>query len=84
MRHRSDDTQKEIVRALRAAHVLVWLIARPCDALCKRGTNLYLIDFEGSTKYRKRDPAQLAAFQTWDIKIVKTPDEALRAVGVIA
>lgn len=81
-RHRKDDTQDDIVAALRGCHVQVWVIGRPCDLLCKRGTALYLLDVDGVTERRKRDDDQLKNFAEWDVKVVGTPEAALKAVGL--
>lgn len=81
-RYRTDGTQEPIVGALRACGVLVWHIAQPCDLLCLYGNRYYLLDCDGVTRYRKRDPRQLDKFYTWKVQIVKTADEALKAVGV--
>lgn len=81
-RHRSDDTQPDIVKALRKAHVRVWPIGQPCDLLCKRGAALYLLDCDGVTEYRKRDKEQLEKFAEWDVQVVGTPEAALKAVGL--
>lgn len=81
-RHRKDDTQDDIVAALRKAHVQVFPIGQPCDLLCKRGTALYLLDCDGVTEYRQRDDKQLKKFAEWGVTIVGTPEEAIRAVGL--
>lgn len=82
MRYRADTTQRAIVEPLRKAGVLVWHISRPSDLLCRRGERYYLLDCEGITKYRKRKPKQLATFAKWGVVLVKTPQEALKAVGL--
>jgi hypothetical protein len=82
--HRTDETQRDIVAALRAGGVKVWCIGRPCDLLCRAGARLFLLDCDGVTKYRKRDKEQLENFEIWNVRIVKTPEEALRAAGVLA
>jgi hypothetical protein len=81
-RHRADDNQAAIVKALRKAGVAVFHIGRPCDLLCRRAGSLSLLDCSGSTKNRKRDPDQLAAFALWGVVIVKDEAEALKAVGL--
>jgi hypothetical protein len=81
-RGRTDDTQTSIVDTLRACGVLVWPIAQPCDLLCRYRDRYYLLDCDGVTRYRKRDPQQLEKFSLWKVQVVGTPDEALKAVGV--
>jgi hypothetical protein len=75
--HRKDSTQDAIVEALRRCGCAVWPIGEPCDLLVKRGGRLFLIDCEGTTKYRKRDAAQLVNFLRWGVLIAHTPEEAL-------
>lgn len=82
-RSRTDDTQESIVGALRTCGVLVWPIAQPCDLLCRYRDRYFLLDCDGVTAYRKRDPRQLEKFNSWKVQVVKTPDEALKAVGVL-
>lgn len=81
-RHRADATQPDIVEALRKAGVDVWIIGRPCDLLCQRAGQYFLLDCDGVTKNRKRDPDQLKNFEKWRVKVVKNKGEALRAVGL--
>lgn len=81
--HRKDGTSDAIVKALRARGADVWPIGRPCDLLVRFGEKYFLIDCDGVTKNRKRDPAQLENFRIWGVKLCKTPDEALRAIGAI-
>jgi putative NIF3 family GTP cyclohydrolase 1 type 2 len=77
---RKDANQTEIVRALRAAGVRVFVLHVPCDLLCRRGDRLYLLDVEGITKNRKRDPKQLEAFAQFGVRLVKTTEAAFAAV----
>lgn len=80
--HRPDANSADIVDALRAAGVLVWPIGRPCDLLCLSGDRYYLLDVDGITKNRKRDPKQLETFKDFRVRLVKTPEAALAAVGL--
>lgn len=82
-RFRTDDTQASIVDTLRACGVLVWPIAQPCDLLCLYGGRYCLLDCDGVTRYRKRDQQQLEKFRLWKVQVVKTPEQALKAVGVV-
>ena len=82
MRHRSDENQKPIVAALRSVGVLVWCVGEPCDLLCRHRDRYFLLDVDGVTLYRKRDIKQLANFKAWGVTLVKTPEAALKAVGL--
>jgi hypothetical protein len=79
---RKDENQEVIVQALRAVGVHVHVLHTPCDLLCRYRGNLSLLDVDGITKYRKRDPKQLATFEEFGVRLVKTPEDALSAVGV--
>lgn len=79
---RKDENQAEIVAALRAAGVRVRVMHEPCDLLCRSATGLHLLDVDGITKYRKRDAKQLATFAEFGVRLVKTPEDALSAVGI--
>ncbi len=81
---RTDGNAKEIVAALRSSAVLVWPIGRPADLLCRSASGLHLLDVDGITKNRKRDPKQLELFVLWKVQLVRTPKAALKAVGVIS
>ena len=85
-----DSSQAEIVAALRQACVTVWIIGQPCDLLTyyrgkwqpleckppdttKKGTRRLRSDQERQTEF-------LAAYA---VPVVRTPREALIAVGVM-
>jgi hypothetical protein len=79
---RKDANQEEIVSALRAAGVAVHILHTPCDLLCLSGDRYYLLDVDGITKNRRRDPKQLATFAQFRIRLVDTPEAALAALGL--
>lgn len=80
---RRDETEPEIVEALEGVNAEVERLDRPCDlAVWYRG-RIFLLECDGITAYRKRDPNQLALLTRWGIPIVRTPEAALRAVGAI-
>jgi putative NIF3 family GTP cyclohydrolase 1 type 2 len=79
---RKDANQEEIVSALRAAGVSVFVMHVPCDLLCRRAGGLYLLDVDGITRNRKRDPKQLATFAEFGVRLVKTREDAFAAVGL--
>lgn len=82
-RSRVDETQSEIVAALRKVGVRVWFIGQPCDLLCRFRERYYLLDVEGITEYRRRDPMQLTKFSEWGVILVDDVHTALSAVGAI-
>lgn len=81
--HRKDETQDDIIKALRFAGVEVAVIGEPCDLLCYRAGDYWLLDCDGVTQHRKRSETQLAKFQRFGVRLVKTPEDALRAVELI-
>jgi hypothetical protein len=81
--HRPDANAAVLIRALRDAGVLCWPIGRPSDLLCRYADRLYLLDVDGVSRNRKRDQTQLDNFALWDVVLVKTPEQALRAIGAI-
>ena len=79
----TDGNQKAIVQALLDAGCRVHYIKQPVDLLVGfRGRN-YLLEVK-QPKKSKTTPAQDLFFATWSGQsvIVRTPEEALRAVGV--
>jgi hypothetical protein len=81
--HRSDENTPAVVDGLRDAGALVWHLGRPCDLLVLFRGRYHLLDVDGITKNRKRDQTQLDNFALWHVVLVKTPEQALRAVGAI-
>jgi len=79
-----DKTETEIVDALRAVGAVVHYLSQtglPDLLVCYR-EQTYLL--ECKSKGGKLTPAQLAFIETWDahnLFVVKTVDEALRAIG---
>jgi hypothetical protein len=76
----------EIVQALRAANVRVWLLDRPFDLLCGYAQRLVLLE----VKTEKRGLTAHQANEIADcwraglaVYVVRTPIEALQAVGAI-
>jgi hypothetical protein len=53
------------------------------DLLCRhRATGRYeLLEVESGHYKRKRDPTQIAMLSRWQVPVVKTFDEAVRALG---
>ena len=81
--HRADDTQADIMAALRRAGCLVCPTLDICDLLCLYRGRLSLLDCSGSTRNRKRTAEQLKKFALWGVVVVKTPLEALVAIGAL-
>lgn len=88
--HRKDLSESDIVKALRAAGFQVW-DKLPCDLLTWRIDKGWL-PLEAKTPYGKegkrvidkRQEKQIEFLQVTGCPIVLTPEQALRAVGVIS
>lgn len=78
---RRDETEPGIVRALEAVGAEVQRLDRPFDLLVWFRGRLHPLECTGITEYRRRDTDQLALLERWGIPQVKTPAEALRAIG---
>ena len=77
----TDGNQKDIIDALQSVGCRVYYIKQPVDLLVGfRGKN-YLLEVKQSKA--KTTPAQDRFFESWtgQHKIVRTPEEALKAVG---
>lgn len=79
-----DLVENEIVDALEQAGVHVWRLHTPCDLLCHRLGRTYTLEVKtpGARK-DKRQEAQAEFLRVTGTPIVRTPEEALRAVGAI-
>jgi hypothetical protein len=80
--HRPDANAADIIEDLRRVGALVWPIGRPCDLLVLHGDRYYLLDVDGITKNRKRDPEQLETFRDFRVRLVKTREDAFAAIGL--
>lgn len=80
---RQDATQPAIVKGLRAMGYQVEIVGKPCDLLIRnpRTEKLDLLEVDGITKNRKRDQKQLDFLRDWQVPLVKTLDDALKALG---
>lgn len=78
---RRDETEGDIVDALEGIGADVERLDRPCDLLVRFRGAIHLLEVDGITKYRKRDPKQLEFLRDWQVPLVKTADEAIRAIG---
>ena len=82
---RKDLVQSDIVDALRAAGVMVWILHTPCDALTYFRGRWLPLEFKTPTKAGKRrarrdQEAQQAFIAETGCPVVTTPEEALKAI----
>jgi len=81
---RRDDNEPSIIAALEAIGAQVKPLQRPCDLLVRWGGEVHLLEIDNpASKYRKRDAKQLEFLRIWEVAMVQTADEALRAIGAI-
>lgn len=78
---RRDETEPDIVTALEGIGAKVERLDQPCDLLVNFRGALHLLEVDGISKYRKRDQKQLEFLRDWQVPLVRTPEEAIRAVG---
>lgn len=78
---RRDETERAIIDALELVGAKVERLDRPCDLLVKFRGLVFVLEVDGITKNRRRDEAQLRFLQEWQVPLVKTPLDALRAIG---
>lgn len=87
---RRDLAEPPIIRALEDAGWLVWQLDRPCDLLCyqaEKGFRTLEVKTGRGKSLRvimdKRQKAQTDFLLLTKTPIVRTPEEALRAVGAM-
>jgi hypothetical protein len=88
---KTDANQSEIVQALRKAGADVWIIGSPADALCGFSGRFTTIEIKDGRKSPSRQA--LTADEQAFLKrcrqagyphyVVRTPEEALHAIGAI-
>ncbi len=80
---RRDENEPEIMKGLRACGLQVRQQDFP-DLLVRRRRDgeLWVIEIQGITRYRKRSAEQLKLLEEWQIPIVKTLTEALAVCGI--
>lgn len=88
-----DANQQPIVDCLRKYGVSVTILSAPGipDLLCGRGGHTYLLEVkgeagpEGGTSHRDLTRQQTIWWATWQghARVVRTPQEALQAVGIV-
>ena len=88
---KSDASQREVIATLRAAKVKVWVMREPCDLLCRFWSNevrrflwqpIECKPTDLKNAKRKDQPEQKAFVEDNDVPVVRTGEEALRALGV--
>lgn len=81
--NRRDGTEGAIVDALIRAGAQVERMDQPCDLLVRFGGRVHLLECEGAkrTGTGTRQEKQVEFLRTWEVPIVKTPLQALEAVG---
>lgn len=78
-----DATQQAIVKALRDAGAYVYVIGLPVDLLtCYRGRWAVLECKSVGSRPRADRAAQTAFVERYRVPVVRTPEEALDAIGV--
>lgn len=78
-----DANERPIIDALQK-FALVEQMNRPCDLLVRFRGRVFILEVDNpATKNRKRDDAQLLFLNLWEVPIVQTPEDALRAIGAL-
>jgi hypothetical protein len=78
---RRDETEPAIVDALESVGAKVERLDRPCDLLVWFRGMVRVIEVDGIAERRQRDEKQKRFLHEWQVPLVKTPEEALRAIG---
>lgn len=89
---KADKAQPDIVKAVKAAGWLTWIIGRPVDLLCyKAGKGFRLMECKTAQGKKnpkavidKRQREQIEFIEATGTPRVTTPEEALRFLGEIA
>ena len=78
-----DASQALIMAAIRAAGGECWWIREPCDLLVHyRGW--HVLEAKPDTRRKRKDqPAQDAFLKAFSVPVVRTPTEALQAIGAV-
>lgn len=71
------------MEALRAVGAQVEFLDYPCDLLVRFRGVVRVLEVDGITRNRKRAEAQLKFLREWEVPRVKTPEQALTAIGAI-
>lgn len=81
---RRDENEPDIVTALEAVGAKVERLDRPCDLLVRFRGLIRVIEVDGITQHRRREEKQKRFLHEWEVPLVKTPEEALRAIGAMS
>lgn len=77
-----DDNEPDIVKALQDVGCLVYRLSRPCDLAVRFRGTIHLLEVDNpESKYRKRDESQKLFLSQWEVPLVQTINDALRAIG---
>lgn len=81
---RRDETERPIIEALRKVGFQVEQLDRPCDLLVRnpRTGSVHVLEVDGITRNRKRDKEQVEFLRDWQVPLVKTWEQAFKALGV--
>lgn len=80
---RIDGNQTAIIEALEKCAVKVYIISEPVDLLCcRQDKQLFLLEVKNPAGFDTITKKQAAFLEAWpgDVHIVRSPQEALRAV----
>lgn len=81
---RIDNNQPAIIERLQQCGVKVYVLKKPVDLLCVRVVDkrLFLLEVKNPDGFDTITKEQAEFMQAWpgDVHIVRTPDEAIRAV----
>jgi len=77
-----DVAEPAIIEALEAVGAQVEQIDYPCDLIVRYRGGLTLLEVDRANKYEKRKPKQAAFLRDWCVPKVKTPAQALAAIGI--
>jgi hypothetical protein len=81
---RKDGNERAIIQTLEAIGALVYQVGKPADLLVRWRGVVHILEVDNpASKYRKRDDKQLEFLRLWQVPMVRTPDEALRAIGAV-
>lgn len=76
-----DVAEPPIIEALEEVGAQVEQLDYPCDLLVRYFGKLTLLEVDRASKYAKRAKKQQEFLATWGVPKVKTPEQALAAIG---
>ena len=80
-----DESEKDIVKALRAAGATVYLMDKPLDLLVGHNGATFLAEVKNPDKASKLNDKQAKFVKEWrgQVDILRTPEDGLRMIGVL-